>query len=294
MEDNRVDVTRQRTIILIVGFICFAFVIVALSFIIGYFTSDDPKVAISNEKTVQKSEDTSINGHDYSMIKKQLRTLLSQRYNLDENEEINAVIRESTYEEYGEENNKTISFTIDVENVKVTYNVWMVQNAKEPSEVSISCTSAKDAKYPETFCIGTEGHSSIDTNLASELPYRKIVDGEEVYNVRHEVYDPKLILSVFAKCDDDAAKESAKEDVKKWISTFKLDPEQVPIEYKKEACKIYEDSLKEKEHEKHTQEDMQNHKYLFSTVAAQDASDSTEENLDIQSGCPVLDIINIQ
>ena len=260
MEDNRVDVTRQRTIILIVGFICFAFVIVALSFIIGYFTSDDPKVAISNEKTVQKSEDTSINGQDYSMIKKQLRTLLSQRYNLDENEEINAVIRESTYEEYGEENNKTISFTIDVENVKVTYNVWMVQNAKEPSEVSISCTSAKDAKYPETFCIGTEGHSSIDTNLASELPYRKIVDGEEVYNVRHEVYDPKLILSVFAKCDDDAAKESAKEDVKKWISTFKLDPEQVPIEYKKEACKIYEDSLKEKEHEKHTQQDMQNHK----------------------------------
>lgn len=44
------------------------------------------------------------------MIKRQLRTLLTQSYNLDKNEEINAVIRESTYEEYGQENNKTISF----------------------------------------------------------------------------------------------------------------------------------------------------------------------------------------
>lgn len=260
MENNRVDVTRQRAIILVLGFICFASIIVALSFIIGFFTSDDPKVDISNEKTVQKSEDTSINGHDYSMIKHQLRTLLTQSYNLDKNEEINAVIRESTYEEYGQENNKTISFMLDVENVKVTYNVWMVQNASEPSEVSISCTSAKDAKYPETFCIGTEGHSSIDTNLASELPYRKIVGGEEKYNVRHEVYDPKLILSVFAKCDDEAAKEAAKKEVKEWIATFGLDPEQVPMEYKKEACKMYEDDLKQKEHNNHTHEDMQNHK----------------------------------
>ena len=260
MENNRVDVTRQRAIILVLGFICFTFIIVALSFIIGFFASDDPKVDISNEKTVQKSEDTSINGHDYSMIKRQLRTLLTQSYNLDKNEEINAVIRESTYEEYGQENNKTISFMLDVENIKVTYNVWMVQNASEPSEVSISCTSAKDAKYPETFCIGTEGHSSIDTNLASELPYRKIVDGEEKYNVRHEVYDPKLILSVFAKCDDEAAKEAAKKEVKEWIATFGLDPEQVPMEYKKEACKMYEDDLKQKEHENHTHEDMQNHK----------------------------------
>ena len=83
MEDNRVDVTRQRTIILIVGFICFAFVIVALSFIIGYFTSDDPKVAISNEKTVQKSEDTSINGHDYSMIKKQENVFNHYKFELN-------------------------------------------------------------------------------------------------------------------------------------------------------------------------------------------------------------------
>ena len=110
MENNRVDIARQRAIIVVLGFICFASIIVALSFIIGFSTSDDPKVDISNEKAVQKSEDTSINGHDYSMIKRQLRTLLTQSYNLDKNEEINAVIRESTYEEYGQENNKTISF----------------------------------------------------------------------------------------------------------------------------------------------------------------------------------------
>lgn len=50
MENNRVDIARQRAIILVLGFICFASIIVALSFIIGFSTSDDPKVDISNEK----------------------------------------------------------------------------------------------------------------------------------------------------------------------------------------------------------------------------------------------------
>ncbi len=257
MENNRVDITRQRAIVLILGFVCFVFAIIALSLIIGQLTKDDPQVAIANENAIKKSEISSIDDHDYSMIKNQLRAILTQYYNFDENEEINAIIRESTYEEQGEGNKKTISFTLDVESVKVSYNVWMIQNSKEASEVTISCTSAKDAKYPETFCIGSEGHSSIDTNMASELPYRKIVDGEEIYNVRHEAYDPKLILSVFAKCDDEAAKASAKEDLMEWISTFGLNPEQVPIEYKNEACKMYEDSLKDKEHGIHTHENMQ-------------------------------------
>lgn len=259
MNEERTDVTRNRAILLAVGAVAFVILIIAISVVVSVLSDDDSGVTFANESNVTKSEDTSIEKHDYKLIKKQLRAVLTNRYNLPENEEINALIRESTYQESGDDGEKTITFTLDVENVKVTYYVWMIQTSEEASEVSLSCAPAKDSKYPETFCIGTEGHSSIDANMSSQLPYRYIVNGEEKYKISHEPYEPYLILSIRAKCDDNEAVNVAKNNVREWISSFGLNPDQVPVEIDKTACEAYEDEMIEGQHGSHTQEDMMNH-----------------------------------
>ncbi len=258
MDDRRVDITRNRTILLIVGAIAFAAIIVAISIVAVTLSGDDSGVEIANEDNVTSAEESSIESHDYSLIKKQLRTLLTDSYSLPENEEIKALIRESTYTESGEDGKKIISFTLDVENVKTTFYIWMSQTSEDASEVSISCAPTNDSKYPETFCIGTEGYSSIDANLSADLPYRYKENGELKFEITHEVYDPKLVLSVQASCDDEEAVETAKAQAKAWIKSYGLDPEQVPIEEDKTSCKAYEDALKESQRGKHTQENMSN------------------------------------
>ncbi len=251
MDYGRTDTTKNRTILLIVGAVAFVLVIIALSMLISRLSTDDSNVTLVNENNVTQAEESTVKQKDYSLIKKQLRDLLTSQYNVSENEEIRALIRESTYTENGDENEKVISFTLDVENTKTTFYIWMSQTSEDASEVSISCAPVNDSKYPETFCIGTEGYSSIDANLSADLPYRYKENGELKFEITHEVYDPKLVLSVQASCDDEEAVETAKAQAKAWIKSYGLDPEQVPIEEDKTSCKAYEDYLKRKDLEKH-------------------------------------------
>lgn len=259
MDNNRVDVTKQRMTLAVVGFVCFALVIIALSVVISFLTADNSNVSIANEKELAKSEDTSISSHDYSLIKKQIRDVVRDNYDLKDSEEVNVIIRESTYEEFGDDKNKTISFIVDIENIKVTYNVWMTQSSSDASEVTLSCASAKDSKYPKSFCIGSEGYSSIDSTLAADLPYRVIINGEEFFSVTHEPYDPKLIIHIYAKCDDTATQNKAINQMKEWINSYGLDAEQVPVEKDSTSCSVYEDDLVNKSHDGHTQENMDAH-----------------------------------
>lgn len=260
MDEERVNVTRNRAILLIVGALAFIAVVVAISIVVITIMDDDSGVTIANESNVTKSDDTSIKKHDYELIKRQLRSVLKDRYSIPESEEINAIIRESTYKESGEDDEKTITFTIDVENAKVTYYVWMIQTSEDASEVSLSCAPTNDSKWPETFCIGTEGYSSIDANMASQLPHRYVVDGDEKWKLTHEAYDPKLELHVRARCDDNESVNAAKNAAREWVKGFGLNPDQVPVEENKTACQAYEDEIIEGQHGVHTQGGMSSHR----------------------------------
>jgi hypothetical protein len=76
------------------------------------------------------------------------------------------------------------------------------------------------------------------------LPYRKIVNGVEYYKVDKDNTAVRLLIQVQATCDDDAARENAKAEVKKMVGEYGLDPEQVPISIDPTTCKAYEDSLR--------------------------------------------------
>ncbi len=259
MDEERVDVTRNRAIILVVGALAFIAVVAAISIAVITLSEDDSGVTIANENNVTKSEETSIKKHDYELIKRQLRGVLKDRYSIPEDEEIKAIIRESTYKETGDDDEKTITFTIDVENAKVTYYVWMIQSSDDASEVSLSCAPTNDSKWPESFCIGTEGHSSIDANMNPQLPYRYVVDGVEKWRLTHEAYDPTLMLHVRAYCDDNEAVNAAKNGAREWVKSFGLDPDKVPIEEEKTACQAYEDEMIEGQHGTHNHHDMNSH-----------------------------------
>ena len=250
MDYDRTDTTKNRTILLIVGAVAFVSIIVALSMLISRLSNDDSGITIVNENNITQAEESSIRQEDYNLVKKQLRNLLTEQYNVPENEEIRALIRESTYIENGSEGEKVISFTLDVENVKVTYYVLVGQGSENVDDVSISCAPASDSKYPETFCIGLED-SSIDVNMGADLPYYYKENDEVKFEISHEDYGTSLILSVNATCDDEEATKTAKSKMKEWIRSYRLDPEQVPIEEDKSSCKAYEDGLKRKDLNSH-------------------------------------------
>lgn len=239
--NNENDVIKTRKHILIFAALSFVLVIIAFSIVINAIINrDTSNVSIVNQQNVAGV----VNTKDYNIVKEAVRAVLKSRYNISDDEEINASIRESTYSETGDDDSKRISFLIDIENVKVTYSVWI--NHSNPNDylgVSLSCTTAKEAKYPETFCIGTEGHSSIDTMLASDLPHRKIVNDEVLYTVSHVDYEPVLDISLYTKCDDKRTQEQYMSEIKEWIKGYGLDPEQVRTNLDQTACSVYEDNM---------------------------------------------------
>ena len=239
---NDSDITSRRTKLLIFGIVTFVLVVVAGSIAVNFFANmSHANVDIVNSANPNGVIDT----NDYNRVKAEIRDLARAHYGLEDGEKINATIRESTYEEIGDENSKRISFLIDVENTKVTYRVWLDHINKDSyGSIALSCVAPKEAKYPESFCIGTDGHSSIDVTMEGDLPYRKMDDdGEVLYKVDHPAYEPKLILELYTKCDDKTTQEKYTKEIKEWITAYGIDAEQVSFEFDETACLVYEDNM---------------------------------------------------
>ncbi len=222
----------------------FAFVIIAYSIIsilivlivLVFFTYDDQKIIINNElKTI---DNNNISRDDYTVIRKNLRLLSTNTYKHNPDEEIIASVRESTYSESG----NTISFIMDVESLKSTYAVWLSHGAKNAEEVELSCVSNKVSKYPDEFCIGSDGQSTIDADLEGYLPLKEFYSsGRPKYVVTHQAYTTKLEAKVYVKCDDEEGRTNIENEIKAWITQKGVNAEKVPIEYDKNACLDYED-----------------------------------------------------
>ena len=235
--------TKKQIIILALGVSVFVLLIVFVSLIIMNVTKENPNVSMANEETVKK--EGVIDDQDLDFVKTQVRDLSKFLYALDDDQEIEVSVRESTYKEepYGKDG-KYISVVVDVDTTKASYRAEFEHHSAKTKRVVFSCLPASESKYPEAFCYGTEGHSSIDSTLSDMLPYRKIVNGVEYYKVDKDNTAVRLLIQVQATCDDDAARENAKAEVKKMVGEYGLDPEQVPISIDPTTCKAYEDSLR--------------------------------------------------
>ncbi len=248
--DNGV-MNKKRLVIFGLSISVFILFIVLISLVVMNITKEDPKVSMLNEETLK--DEGVINNKDIDFIKSQVRELSKFLYGIDDDTEIVTSIRESTYKEkpYGDDG-KYIEVVVDVETTKASYFAEFEHEASKGKRVMFSCLPSNEAKYPEAFCMGSEGHSSIDSTLGDVLPYRKMVNGSQLYKLGKRTDGiVGLTLEVQATCDDDAAREKAKTEVKELIHSYGLDPEQVPLSVDPNTCKAYEDMLKINSHGMH-------------------------------------------
>ena len=212
MDNGAID--KKRLIIFGLAISVFVLLIVLISLIIMNATKEDPKVSVLNEETVK--EEGVINNKDLDFIKSQVRELSRFLYNIDDDTEIVTSVRESTYKEkpYGLDG-KYIEVVIDVETTKASYYAEFEHEASKGKRVIFSCLPASEAKYPEAFCMGSEGHSSIDSTMGDILPYRKMVNGSQLYKLDKNPEGVGLKLEVQTTCDDDATREQAKKEALK-------------------------------------------------------------------------------
>ena len=245
---NNVDTTTKRKYVLLAILLGGVLLVVAASMIVAKVTTPDYKVDIVNQSSVKKeNKEGVINQKDFDNVKKTVRTVAKMHYKISDNERIDARVRESTYTEKNAGKITYISFIMDVENMKVSYAVDMWHDSNESYHVDLKCTPTTDAKYPETFCIGTNFYSSIDSNFKDILPYREIEKGVQKFILRKVNNQAKLSLGVDAKCDDQKAIDNALAKVKSKIASYGLDPEQVPIETDVNVCRAFEEEQNRKD-----------------------------------------------
>ena len=162
-----------------------------------------------------------------------------------DDEEINIAFREGSYKEYKingtSESSTQIEVLIDVENTKMTYLASITHGVNNFYGVGLSCTKSDVAKWPETFCVGTNFHSSIDANIANLLPYREIENNELKYTIKHVNNQAKLEVGVEARCNDKKAEDEAIEKAKSLLTKYGISKDQIPVQVDHGVCKAYED-----------------------------------------------------
>lgn len=242
MQNNDVSLKRRYALLALVA--CGVLLIVVASMILSSILAPDYKVDIMNEGSVKKeNKEGVVSKKDFDNVKQVVRRVARDNYKVNDDERLDVRVRESTYAEKKAGKTTTVEFIIDVENIKASYAVSLWHDTSEVYHVDLKCTSAADAKYPETFCIGTNFYSSIDSNFKDKLPYRKVVNGVQKYVLRQINNQAKLSLGVDAKCDDQNAISAARTEVEEMIASYGLDPKQVPIETDINVCRAFEEEM---------------------------------------------------
>lgn len=237
------EVIRKRKIVLFLGSIVFIVFIIAISMLISKLSETDYKVSIVNASSSRK--DRIISNDDFDRLKAEVRRVMTNNYGIDSDEQVEVSIRESSYTEErldgASEEFTTIKFLADVENTKSTYWVWLVHNSTSPIDISLNCASASESKYPDTFCIGTSGNSSIDANFKDLFPFVGVNnDGSRAYTFLHKEHQQFIELGVDAMCDDNEAIDRAKADLEKEFKKRGIKMDNYPINIDKGTCKAYE------------------------------------------------------
>lgn len=239
---NEEDLIHKRKMMLILFSVAFILIIIVAGVVISIINNDDFGVIAKNEDSLKsENKDMTLDSGDMKALREQIRNISG----LPEDEEIVIAFREGSYKEHyvngTSESSTQIEVLIDVENTKRTYLASITHGVNNFYGIGLSCTDAETAKWPETFCVGTNFHSSIDTNIADILPYREIENGELKFSIKHVDNQAKLEVGVEARCDDKDAENKAIKKAKSLLSKYGISEDQIPVQVDTGVCKAYED-----------------------------------------------------
>lgn len=227
---NENQIIKQRKTLLIVSVIVFVIFVVFVGVIWGMATGDKYNTDVVNEEALAEN----LSNKDLDRVKKELATVVRNYYDIEENVEIVSNVRSSTYKETTIGEGKNVTFTMDVETVKATYNVWLLKNSSSDIDIAFTCASMDETNYPDSFCIGTDYHSTIDVTIDDQLPYTGRV-GNIIYSLSHTPYTADLEVYVNS-CGDEEIIRQTREDVEKWISEQGYDAKMFPINIPADNC----------------------------------------------------------
>lgn len=236
------QIIRRRKILAILLATSFILIVIVAGVVISLLSNDDFGVNIKNEDSLKsENKDITLDSNDMKALREHIRSISE----VPDDEEINVAFREGSYKEYKingtSESSTQIEVLIDVENTKMTYLASITHGVNNFYGVGLSCTKSDVAKWPETFCVGTNFHSSIDANIANLLPYREIENNELKYTIKHVNNQAKLEVGVEARCNDKKAEDEAIEKAKSLLTKYGISKDQIPVQVDHGVCKAYED-----------------------------------------------------
>lgn len=167
-----------------------------------------------------------------------LKNLLKNNFNAPDDAIISAKMREGTYSRDESDDLTSVSFLVDIDEYKQTYEVMIGWSDKKvvSDPILISCPVKRLMKYPEANCIAMYNDSQDLENIEKNPIYEKlpiIVDYFDYYSrkgIRYEVRgyfneDNELVLTVVDYSGGNL------ENAKKKVRELGYNPEDYKIKY---------------------------------------------------------------
>ncbi|MDO4746947.1 MAG: hypothetical protein Q4A70_01200 [Candidatus Saccharibacteria bacterium] len=166
------------------------------------------------------------------LVEKGIGEIINGASNDDELVFADAAIREGSYKESENENEKKAEFIVDIDSLHYSFDVtlsWRKDSGDsepEDPDILIECPHYLDVIYKDKKCIA----QSPQAQLARYLPYYDYV-GDKKYAVDFRIFDGEKYLRVeVSTCGDESLRESVIDSIKKWLKTIYLDPNDYKME----------------------------------------------------------------
>ena len=230
--ENEQQAIKHRKIFIIVAFIAlFAFTIaIWLVATIGSTPNGEAEMTNFDKTNLDISDKLK------STIQKRLYETIDLAYGIEKGKEPTANIRkESIKSSTRSDGTKVYSFLVDVDNYKLTYRaeVWD-KNGSNSSQAYFYCVEPGESKYPDHFCIGYNGQSTISVTIGPNLPLSaKETKSHYLYEARVKYREKSITpyIEIFTvACNGEAAKEEIRADFRNWISNQGYEPDLFTIE----------------------------------------------------------------
>lgn len=212
---------KQKTIFTLIP-ITFISLIIIISILVIQATPNQSKIQNFNELN------TTISKKDRDRINKTLTALLQSNYNISDNDTIDDIyIRIDTYKETISNDITTATFIVDINSIQQSFIIsleYSETNKKISNDISISCPTLEQTKYPESTCI-SEGYSTGE--LSIYLPFRGTTKSGNEITIKQQYYisgESYLEISVNS-CGDESIQNEALESAKKWVDSLHVNPE---------------------------------------------------------------------
>jgi hypothetical protein len=224
--NNEILAIKRRKTFAILAFVALAFIAVAVWVFVAFDQTPPDEAKINN----LEGADISIHPTVKSIIQKRLREAIDLAYGVERGKDpIGTIRNESVVTKDEADGTKQYSFLVDVDNYEVTYRaeVWE-KKEKKTSEVFFYCVPPRQSKYPDKFCVGYNGQSTISVTIGYSLPLiAKQTNIGNYYDARIKYKENSIwpYIEIFvSSCGNERIKSDVREDFSNWIKDQGYNP----------------------------------------------------------------------